>query len=123
MSFNGIRYGAGAALPNAHEVPAGGAAGTRTPHTVLAAAQHAVLSARSPVRGGDGSSAPRMALGKLSQGLGHRLEGAAVQARVLGQVRSGEIPLAGRYPAERLAQAVGLAMNGLAALKRDFPGV
>jgi hypothetical protein len=64
-----------------------------------------------------------MALGKLSQGLGHRLEGAAVQARVLGQVRSGEIPLAGRYPAERLAQAVGLAMNGLAALKRDFPGV
>ncbi len=56
-----------------------------------------------------------------SQGVGHKLDGARAQAQVLSLVRSGEIPLAGRYPAERLAKAVDLAFKGLAALK-DIPG-
>ena len=88
----------------------------------MAAAQHAVLAVRPPPRGGDGSVRPRMALGTLSQGVGQKLDGVGAQAQVLSLVRSGEIPLGGRYPADLLAKTVGRAFNGLAALKRDFPG-
>jgi hypothetical protein len=117
MLTNGVRYSPGGALPTTpHDQAVGLGSGTRMPQ----AGPVAALAARPTQRAGDGTAAPRAALGKLTQGLGQKLESARVQTHVLNLVHSGGLNLRGNYPASQLAKAVDLAATGLANLTRDF---
>ena len=113
MLINTSRPAGGAALPTAQETPGGSTSGTRVPH--------AGLSPRAPRRGGAGALPPRATLGLL---MGHRLEGAMSKTHdVLNQVASGEVSLLNTYRPNHLGKAVGTAVNGLAALMKNFPGL
>lgn len=115
MSINRIGHSLGGPLPASHDQPAGLGSGTRMPH--------AGLAARAPLRAGDGAAAPRAALGKLTQGLGQKLENARIQAHVVNLVQSGTLKLHGNYPADLLAKVVGGAATRMADLRREIPGL
>lgn len=116
MSITGVRHSLGGPLPTPHDKPAGLGPRTRMPHAGPAEA----LAARSQQQAGNGTATPRAALGKLTQGLGQKLESARIQTHVLNLVHSGTLNLHGDYPAGQLAKAVDVAANRLADLKRDF---
>lgn len=119
MSINRIGHSLGGPLPASHDQPAGLGSGTRMPH----AGPVAGLAARAPLRAGDGAAAPRAALGKLTQGLGQKLENARIQAHVVNLVQSGTLKLHGNYPADLLAKVVGGAATRMADLRREIPGL
>lgn len=120
MSINTFRPGVGGALPTTHETPGSLTSGTRAPHAGPGAGQHTALAARAPRRDGAAAASPhRVALGILSQNVGHRLEGLTSKALVLNLVASGKVSLRGDYPPEPLGKAVGVAVKGLAALKQS----